>query len=154
MREANASIRIGLSTEKWHSMPISDHYVIQFLLQATRSHNELIRWEEKESEGYVAIFNNVRLEIDSVASRTGSRLYVSLSYASKKSFIAEPHNSGVFREKYEDDEQRCLAHRMMELARAVACQCAARNKRNAEPEPATREAIYKRLIGPSEADSS
>jgi hypothetical protein len=128
-------------------MPISDAYVVQYLLQATRASEDSIVWLEKESDGYIANFRGVRLELDSIPSRAGPRLYLSLSCVSERIQIQEPFNRGIFREKYDSEDEQRLAGLMKELTAAAASQCAARRNRTQETVELIRQSIYGRLIG-------
>ena len=127
-------------------MPISDTYVVQYLLQATQEGSEIL-WIEKEPSGHVAKFRGMQLEIVSVPGRAGPRLFLSISCASERIQIHEPANCGIFREKYESEDDQRLVGLLKELVAAVAGQCSARRKRSAEKTEVIRQSIYGRLIG-------
>ena len=80
-------------------MPISDAYVVEYLLQSTRASTRQIVWRERESGGYAASVNGVELELDTMWGRSESLLYVSLSCVAERVLIAEPRNIGVFQDK-------------------------------------------------------
>jgi hypothetical protein len=130
-------------------MAISDTYVVQYLLQATLDSKEAIFWEEKESDGYTANLRGIRVELDRAPSSTRSRLYLTLSHVSEKVHVAEPLSTGVFREKYQNDDDRHLALLMRELAAAIAHRCAVRKIARTAGSELVREGIYRRLVGAS-----
>jgi hypothetical protein len=133
-------------------MPISDAYVVQYLLQGTRPGNGQIQWQERDDDGYTATVNGIRLELDSVPARSGARLFLTLTCGREKVGVAEPLNTGIFREKYQDEDQRRLAHLLRDLARAAARQCAARHTESVENASVIREAIFRRLLGAHTAE--
>jgi hypothetical protein len=133
-------------------MPISDTYVVQYLLQISLSDEQQIAWREKESGGYEAIVNGVELELDCLPSRMGSRICISLASLSEKVHIEEPLKMGLFQDKYENEDQRRLVHLLKELSRAVAVQCSARRRRSAAMAEVIRQTMYRRLIGASEPE--
>jgi hypothetical protein len=128
-------------------VPISDNYVVQYLLQATEASSDFILWTEKASDGYTANFRGIRLEVECVPSRAGQRLYLSIFSVSEKIQIQEPFNYGIFREKYKSEDEQRLAGLMKDLIAAIAKQCAARRNRTAEMTAVIRQSIYGRLIG-------
>ena len=129
-------------------MPISDIYVVQYLLQATQAAQDPIVWQEKGC-GHIADFRGIRIELDRVPSRTHSRLYITLSRAWEEVCVEEPLNTGLFRERYKDDDERELARLMKELATTIGRQCATRRKTNLELGELVREGLYRRLVGVS-----
>jgi hypothetical protein len=131
------------------TMAISDTYVVQYLLQATRAGKETILWEEKESDGYAANLRGIRVELDRASSSTHSQLYLTLSHVSEKVHIAEPLSTGLFRERFQTGDDRHLALLMKELVVAIARQCAARKIARLEGSEFVREGIYRRLVGTS-----
>jgi hypothetical protein len=133
-------------------MPISDTYVVQYLLQATQGSSDPILWIEKESAGYFARFRGIRLDLESIPNRAGPRLFLSISSVSERIQIHEPLKRGIFQEKYESEDEQRLAGLMKELTAAVAGQCAARRNRTAEKTESIRQSIYGRLIGTSVAE--
>jgi hypothetical protein len=133
-------------------MPISDNYVVQYLLQETQASSESILWTEKESQGYVANFRGIQLDLDSIPSRAGSRLFLSISCVAERIQIHEPLNRGIFAPRYESEDERRLVGLLKELTAAISAQCAARRKRSAEKTEVIRQSIYGRLIGASTAE--
>jgi hypothetical protein len=128
-------------------MPISDTYVVQYLLQASRGGQESILWQDNGSNGYVARGRDIEAQLDRVPSRAGSRLCLTLAWAGEKVYIEEPPNTGFFRARYESEDQAQLACLLKELAAAAARQCSARSKRSADVMEVVRESVYKHLIG-------
>ena len=128
-------------------MPISDSCIVQYLLQETKDGGASVLWSENDSEGYTACIRGMRVRLESVPSRAGSRLCLSISHVQDRIHIEEPPNIGVFGKKYGSEEQRRLAELMSELARLVERQCASRRERLAAGADEVRQTVYRRLIG-------
>ena len=111
-------------------MPISDNYFVQSLLQSTRTGNPVLEWTAKESEGFRSELNGVQLDLDSVPTRAGPRLYLSLTRDRQRAFVEEPFNTGFFVEDYQSESQREVARLLRELYCAIAEQCAERESMN------------------------
>ncbi len=126
-------------------MAISDSYVVQYLLETTLTQPQGMRWEQTEG-GFRAEIRGVAVEFDIVPSRTGDRLFLTLSYGGRRTCIAEPLDVGLLNSKYESEDQRNLAGLMRELIRGVARQCADRAADPAEPDGRAREVVLRRLL--------
>jgi hypothetical protein len=125
-------------------VPISDTYFIQSLLQSTQPGPEGLQWASKESEGFRAALNGVQLDLDSIPTRAGPRLYLTLTRDQQRVFIEEPVNTGLIFEGYQSEGQRELAGLMRELFCAVVEQCSEREQRfGANP---VREALFRRVL--------
>ena len=133
------------------SVPISDNYFVQALLQGTQADREALQWSSKESEGFRTTLNGVQLDLDSVPTRGGPRLYLTLSRDEQRVYVEEPVNIGLMFEGYQSESQRELAGLLRELFCAVAEQCAEREQANgASP---VREALFRMaLFGKNEKD--
>jgi hypothetical protein len=128
-------------------MPISELYVVEYLLQETEAATDAIVWREKESEGYAARLHGIDVELHSLSNRSGSRLCLSLACYPEKIEIEEPVRTGFFQSKYESEDGQRLAQLLKELAATVSRQCAKRMNRPPEAISRVREAIFRRLIG-------
>jgi hypothetical protein len=128
-------------------MPISDNYVVQYLVQNTGSGEESLLWREAESEGYVTFINDIKVEFECAPSRTGSRFYLTFSAAVGSVQIVEPHNVGFLRPRYANDDQEHLARLMKDLSQAIRRQCHMRRKAEADSAGTIRESVFRRLLG-------
>jgi len=128
-------------------MPISDNYVVQYLVQNTTSGRESLVWRETEAEGYVTSINGIDVEFGSVPSRTGSRAYVIFSAPAGSIQIVEPHNIGFFHPKYANEDEERLVQLMKDLGHAIRDHCFARRKLEAQSSGIIRESLYRRVLG-------
>ena len=55
-------------------MPVSETYVIDYLLRETESGPSAMDWSESESSGFESVLNGVRVQMYSVQSMAGPRL--------------------------------------------------------------------------------
>lgn len=131
-------------------MPISDVYVVQYLLQETCAYGNPLKWQNKESSSFSTNLHGVDVELFILQYRSGSRIYLTFSSCSDQIDLGQPANKGFFRERYDSEEDARLAHLLRDLVRAVSGQCAKRAMRSAAVTAALRETIYKRLIGVEE----
>ena len=127
-------------------MPISDNYIVQYLLQETRYNGATIVWREKGSDGYSTCIRGMRIELESIYNRTGSRLCLTISCTPDRICISEPLNIGLFREKYRTEEERHLAELMNELACSVGQQCEKRRRKSVAGDEDIRQTVYRHLI--------
>jgi len=109
-------------------VPISDTYFVHTLLQATQPGQDALQWASKESEGFRTELNGVQLDLDSVPTRGGPRLYLTLTREQQRVYVEEPPNTGFVLEGYQSEAQRELAGLLRELFCAVAEQCAERER--------------------------
>jgi hypothetical protein len=130
-------------------VPISDNYFVQSLLQSTRTGNPVLEWTAKESEGFRSELNGVQLDLDSVPTRAGPRLYLSLTRDRQRAFVEEPFNTGFFVEDYQSESQREVARLLRELYCAVAEQISERESMSGTSP--VREALFRiALFGPTD----
>jgi hypothetical protein len=134
-------------------MPISDAYVVEYLLQATRAPQQSLVWKSKESEGFASTLRGVQVDLCSIATRTRSYLCLSLTDGEDTIFIQEPPQTAFFRVKYATEDDRRLACLMKELSQAIAGQLAAREDRRASIVEITRQVMYRRVIGTLEPEA-
>jgi hypothetical protein len=128
-------------------MPISDEYVVQFLLQETCRHAAPLLWQETESEGYTARLHGILVELCKIQGRGGARVVLTLFSYPDEFRVTEPVNKGLFRPKYESSEQAHLANLMHQLVTVVELQCAERARRTRAARDVIRESVYRRLVG-------
>lgn len=132
-------------------MPISDSYVVRYLLTGTLAHGNPLIWQEKDGDTYTVSLHGVDVELSTVRDRSGPRVFLTFSAFPEQIDVGEPINKGLFRDKYDSDDDEDLAHLLRELASAVARQCSQRSERNAGRSEVIRESIYRRLIGAEDA---
>jgi len=130
-------------------MPISDNYVVQYLVQNTDAGDGSLVWRETEFEGYVASLNDIKIEFGCAPGRTGARSFLTLSTVLSSIQIVEPYNVGIFRPKFANEDEERLAGLMKSLGQAIRRQCSARRQRETEFAGPIREDIYRRLLGTS-----
>ena len=133
-------------------MPISDTYLVQWLIQETTAVQRSMAWREKDADGYIAHSNGVRIELDHVMSRSGTRRQLSFTLGAERIHILEPASTGVFTEQYANEEAWRLVQLLRELNLSVSRQCAARHNRSDEASGRIRESIYRRVIGAEESE--
>ena len=91
-------------------MPISDAYIIQYLLDGTSEVPAQIHWREKDPEqaGYVARLEGVDVILEPVYSRAGSRLTLRFRQAGEEFTISEPAGGGWLGRKFSSEDERHL----------------------------------------------
>jgi len=139
----------NLSAKIWSvAVPISDAYIIQYLLAGTSETPAQIHWFEKDSEQirYVARVENVDLSLEPVYSRAGSRLVLRFRYDGEEFGISEPAGCGWLGRKFSPEDDRRLVTLFRELFEAVASQCHARRQRAEQNQEQVRERISHRLL--------
>lgn len=136
-------------------MPISDAYIVQYLLDGTSRVPAEIHWREKgaEQSGYVSLVEGVKVILGPVYSRVGSRLVLRFRHNGDEFLIGEPAKGGWLGRKFSSEEERGLSRLFRELAHAVAAQCASRRQLAEQNQEEIRERIsHKLLFGqPAEA---
>jgi hypothetical protein len=133
-------------------VPISDNYFVQSLLQSTKQPvqppdiggGNALQWLAKESDGFRATLNGVQLDLDSVPTRGGPRLYLTLTRDRQRAYVEEPANMGLLSEDYESESQRELARLLRELYCAVAVQCSERERLDGTSP--IRDALFQRVL--------
>ena len=133
-------------------MPISDNYFVQSLLQSTQQSVQPpgsqdvqgLQWLAKESDGFRATLNGVQLDLDSIPTRGGPRLYLTLTRDRQRAYVEEPANMGFPSEDYESESQRELARLLRSLYCAVAAQCSERERLDGTSP--IRDALFQRVL--------
>ena len=129
-------------------MPISDAYIVQYLLDGTSEVPAQIHWCEKDAEqaGYVAQLEGVDVILEPVYSRTGSRLVLRFRDDGEEFSISEPAGRGWLGRKFSSEDERHLIRLFRGLIQAVASQCTIRRQRAEENQEEIRERISHRLL--------
>lgn len=129
-------------------MPISDSYIIQYLLDGTSEVPAQIHWCEQDSEqvGYVAQMEGVELILEPFYSRAGSRLVLRFCHDGEEFGISEPAGGGWLGRKFSSEDERHLVRLFRELIKAVISQCSIRRQRAEQNQEEIRERISQRLL--------
>lgn len=129
-------------------MPISDAYIVQYLLAGTSEVPAQIYWCEKDADqaGYVAQLEGVGVILEPVYSRTGSRLVLRFRHHGEEFSIREPAGRGWLGRKFSSEDERHLIGLFRGLIQAVASQCTIRRQRAEENQEEIRERISHRLL--------
>ena len=138
-------------------MPISDAYIIQYLLDGTSETPVEIHWCEKEAEhaGYVAQLEGVDVILEPVYSRGGSRLTLRFRHDGEEFSISEPTGGGWLGSKFSSEDERHMVRLFRGLMKAVISQCKIRRQRAEQNQEEIRERIsHRMLFGESQEASS
>ena len=129
-------------------MPISDTYIVQYLLEGTSEVPSQIHWRENHAEqsGHVARVEEVDVILEPVYSRAGAHLALRFRHAGDEFIISEPAAGGWLGRKLSTQDQRDLSTLFRKLSTAVASQCATRRQRAEQNQETTRERIGRRLL--------
>ncbi len=134
-------------------MPITDNYVVGYLLQETRRASNALVWKAKDVEGYAATLHGVQMDLSVIVTRSRSFLCLTLTDGDETIFIQEPVRTAIFRARYESEDHRRLADLMRDLLQAITRQIAVRQNRRESIREITRQSIYQRLIGALETET-
>lgn len=129
-------------------MPISDSYIVQYLLDGTLEVPAQIRWREKETEqaGYVALLEDVCVILEPFYSRAGSRYLLRFRHDDEEFSIGEPAGGGWLGRKFATEDERDLVRLFRELIAAVTSQCASRRQQADQNQEEIRDRISHRLL--------
>jgi hypothetical protein len=133
-------------------VPISDAYIVQYLLDGTSQVPAEIHWCEKDAEqiGYVAQVEGVDVILEPFYSRSGSRMGLRFRQGDEEFSIREPAAGGWLGRKFSTEDDREMSRLFRGLVRAVASQCALRRQCSQQNQEAIRERIGRRLLfGPA-----
>jgi hypothetical protein len=130
------------------AVPISDTYIVQYLLDGTSEVPAHIHWYEKESEqaGYVAQMEGVDVILEPVYARAGSRLVLRFRHDDEEFAISEPAGGGWLGRKFSTEDERHLVGLFRGLIQAVVSQCSIRRQRAEQNQEETRERISHQLL--------
>lgn len=129
-------------------MPISDAYIVQYLVAGTSEVPPAIHWREKDAEqvGYVALVEGVDVILEPFYSRSGSRLGLRFREGDDEFSISEPSSGGWLGRKFSSEDERTLSKLFRQLISAVASQCTLRRQRAEQNQEEIRERIGRRLL--------
>ena len=128
-------------------MPISDSYIIQYLLDGTSGTPADIHWcEETDHAAYAARLADVEVILEPVYSRGGSRLTLRFRHEAEEFSIQEPAGAGWLGRKFSSDDERHLVSLFRSLMQAVVSQCNLRRQRAEQNQEEIRERICHRLL--------
>jgi hypothetical protein len=135
------------------AVPISDAYIVQYLVDGTSEVPAAIYWREHEADqiGYVARVEEVDVFLEPIYSRAGSHLVLRFRHGGDEFRIGEPAGRGWLGSKFSTEDEHELARLFRELHTAVASQCVIRRQRAEKNQVQIRERIGRRLLfGPQE----
>jgi hypothetical protein len=129
-------------------VPISDDYIVQYLVNGTREVPETIFWCEKSTEqmGYAAAVEGVEVMLESAYSRAGSHLVLRFRHNDDEFRIFEPAGGGWLGRKFSTEDERHLVTLFRELSAAVSAQCAQRRLRAERNRELIRDQISRRML--------
>ena len=129
-------------------MPISDAYIIQYLVDGTREVPETICWREKSAEqmGYAVLIEGVEVILEPEYSRAGAHLTLRFRHNNDEFRICEPAAEGWLGRKLATEDERTLMRLFRELMVAVTAQCAHRRVRAERHRDQIREQISRRML--------
>ena len=129
-------------------MPISNAYIVQYLVDGTRELPETICWREKSSEqmGYAALVEGVDVILEPEYSRAGTRLTLRFRHNEDEFRICEPAAGGWLGRKFSTEDERQVMKLFRELVAAITAQCAQRRVRAERHRDQIREQISRRLL--------
>ncbi|HYP13073.1 MAG TPA: hypothetical protein VEQ63_04045 [Bryobacteraceae bacterium] len=130
---------------------ISDALLLQYLLEATKSYIDPIVWRDTESGTLTAAINGVALELQTVATRAGSQIYLRLARQDYEIFVAEPPQTSFFAPK--DADHKTVSTNLRDLWKLAQKQVAQRKAQAAENRDRIRQNLFRQVIF-GEADSS
>jgi len=130
------------------TVPISDSYIIQYLLDRTSEVPAEIHWREKDSEqiGYVARLEGVDVILEPAYSRAGSRLVLRFCHDGEEFSVTEPAGGGWLGRKFSTEDERHLVRLFRGLMAAVVSQCSIRRERAEQNQDEIRERISHRVL--------
>jgi hypothetical protein len=130
------------------AVPISDSYIIQYLLDGTLAAPVEIHWREKDPEhvGYVAQLEGVDVILEPIYSRAGSRLVLRFCHDGEEFAISEPAGGGWLGRKFSTEDERQMVRLFRGLISAVVSQCTNRRQRAEQNQEEIRERISHRVL--------
>jgi len=130
------------------AVPISDAYIIQYLVDGTREVPETLCWREKSPEqtGYAVLVEGVEVILESEYSRAGAHLTLRFRHNDDEFRICEPAAGGWLGRKFATEDERNLVKLFHELVAAVTAQCAQRRVRAERNLELIREQISRRML--------
>jgi len=129
-------------------MAVSNTYVVRHLLQETLRPDGGIVWHERpmEQAGYTTCAGDLRIELERVYCRAGSRLLLRFRCDNDDFSLLEPEGHGWFGRRYHSEDDATLAELMRTLMRAAGRQCHQRRVKSLENPNDVRERVYQNLL--------
>ena len=129
-------------------MPISDAYILQYLLDGTLAVPAEVHWREKDAEhfGYVTQLEGVDVILEPIYSRSGSRMILRFCHNGEEFGICEPAGGGWLGRKFSTEDERHLVRLFRGLVKAVVTQCTIRRQRAEQNQEEIRERISHRVL--------
>jgi len=129
-------------------VPISDSYIIQYLLDGTVAVPAEIHWREKDSEhvGYAAQLEGVDVILEPIYSRAGSRQVLRFHHNGEEFAITEPAGGGWLGRKFSTEDESHLVKLFRGLIQAVVSQCTVRRQRAEQNRDEIRDRISHQLL--------
>jgi hypothetical protein len=130
------------------AVPISDTYIIQYLVDGTREAPTAICWDEKPGEqtGYQALVEGVEVILEPLYSRGGSRWILRFRDSAGEFQLCEPASGGWLGRKFSTEDELSLVDLFRELMSAVSSQCAERQLQRERNREQVRERITRQLL--------
>lgn len=123
-------------------MPVSEMYVVELLLQQTRS--GAVCWRRPQDGPITTRMNGVDVALQLVPASSGSRVELELSDGERVSSVFEPFSIGFFSRRYDTDEQERLADALRALWNEALKQCCHREEqRDRDYE---KQALFAKLL--------
>jgi hypothetical protein len=125
---------------------VTDLYIVDYLLDATRGAKNPLSWRAVDEGGYSSEINGVSLKLCQDLSLGWSGLRLTFTHGEDVICIDEPKYSTLISRKYASEDDRCLADALRELGRAVTNQCHARRTRAWTLRESIRESLFNLVI--------
>ena len=128
-------------------MPVSNQYLVQYLLQETLRPQHGIVWREGTAEsGYAASAGSLEVTLNAIPARGGSRVALQFRGAEDEFQVFEPLSEGWLSRHYSDPDEAELARALRELMVAVDAQCSERRRHAMRDPAAVRDRVFRQLL--------
>jgi hypothetical protein len=128
-------------------MPVSDNYLVQYLLQETLRPQRAIIWREGTADvGFCASVGSLEVALGAIPSRGGPRIALYFRGAEDQFRIFEPLSEGWWSRGYATSDEHILADLLRELLRAVEAQCSERRHNFAQNPEEVRVRVFRQLL--------
>jgi len=127
-------------------MPVTDLYIVGYLLEATRGTHDPLNWHADGGGGYSTQINGVRIELFHAQAMGWSGHMLRFTRGENNIHIEEPRPFSIFGRKYRNEDDRRLAETIQELGAAVLHQCHTRRARAWRLRDSIRESMYRRVL--------
>ena len=127
-------------------MPVTNNYVVRYLLEATSNHAHPLRWRELSNGAFAASAHGIRIRLTNCYTKAGLFLFITLSRAGRRTQIEEPRPSGFIRRTYSTPDELELSDLMRSLHAQVRRQCMIRQQDNERDRDKVRKVLLDRLM--------